>query len=493
MSAAPVQSVTGEVGRIDVEPVNAAGRRPLYRKRAKIFPRDVSGRFRTVKWAVLGAVLGLYYVLPWLRWDRGPGAPDQAVLIDFPGRRFYFFAIEIWPQEVYYVTGLLILAALTLFLVSSIAGRVWCGYACPQTVWTDLFMWVERRIEGDRNARMRLDRAPWRGRKFAMRAAKHGIWLLIAVGTGGAWVFYFADAPTLATDLARFEAPMVSYLFIGVLTGTTYLLAGHAREQVCTFMCPWPRIQGAMLDEHSMLVTYRRDRGEPRGSHKRGQSWEGRGDCVDCQACVAACPMGIDIRDGNQLECINCALCIDACNDIMARVGRPPGLIAYDTIVGLRGPSADRTGRADWRRLRVLRPRTVLYAVSIPVVGAIMLAALVSRQDTEITVLHDRNPLYVQLSDGSFRNGYTVKIQNKRHEARRFRILAAGLPGASLSAMGGSADDIPVGPDRIRTLRVYVAAPLSATPETVTEFEIVVTDLATGERHADATAFRRAE
>jgi cytochrome c oxidase accessory protein FixG len=493
MGSAPARPVSDDVGRIDVEPVNAAGRRPLYRKRVKIFPRDVSGRFRTAKWAVLGAVLGFYYVLPWLRWDRGPAAPDQAILIDFPGRRFYFFAIEIWPEEVYYITGLLILAALILFLVSSIAGRVWCGYACPQTVWTDLFMWVERRVEGDRNARMRLDRGPWTGRKWAKRAAKHGIWLLIAVGTGGAWVFYFADAPTLAADLARFDAPTVSYVFIGVLTGTTYLLAGHAREQVCTFMCPWPRIQGAMLDEHSMLVTYRRDRGEPRGSHKLGQSWAGRGDCVDCQACVAACPMGIDIRDGNQLECINCALCIDACNGIMERVGRPRGLIAYDTVAGLGGPSADGARRVDWRRLRVLRPRTVLYAVSIPVVGAIMFASLLTRQDTEITVLHDRNPLYVQLSDGSFRNGYTVKIQNKRHEARRFRILAEGLPGASLSAIGESHDAISVGPDRIRTLRVYVAAPLSATPETVTEFAIVAADLETGARHADATAFRRAE
>ena len=493
MNAASTAPETADVGRIDVEPVNAAERRPLYEKRTRIFPRAVSGRYRTVKWAVLCGTLGVYYLLPWLRWDRGPNAPDQAVLIDFPGRRFYFFFIEIWPQEVYYVTGLLILAALTLFLVSSVAGRVWCGYACPQTVWTDLFMWVERRIEGDRNAQLRLHRAPWSGRKLARRAAKHGIWLLIAAATGGAWVFYFADAPTLAAALVRFDAPMVSYLFIGLLTGTTYLLAGHAREQVCTFMCPWPRIQGAMLDEHSMLVTYRRARGEPRGSHKRGQSWEGRGDCVDCNTCVAVCPMGIDIRDGNQLECINCALCVDACNGIMDRVGRPRGLIAYDTIAGIENPSGKDAGRGVWRRLRLLRPRTALYAASIAVVGVVMLVTLVSREDTEIAVLGDRNPLFVQLSDGSFRNGYTVKIQNKRHESRRFRILAEGLPGATLSAVGGSSDDIPVGPDRLRTLRVYVAAPLSATPAAVTGFEIVAADLATGERYAHATAFRRAE
>ena len=487
MSAASAAPETPDVGKIDVEPVNAAERRPLYEKRARIFPRAVSGRYRTVKWAVLCGTLGVYYLLPWLRWERGPNAPDQAVLIDFPGRRFYFFFIEIWPQEVYYITGLLILAALALFLVSSVAGRVWCGYACPQTVWTDLFMWVERRIEGDRNAQLRLDRAPWTGRKLAMRAAKHGAWLLIAVATGGAWVFYFADAPTLAAALVRFDAPMVSYLFIGLLTCTTYLLAGHAREQVCTFMCPWPRIQGAMLDEHSMLVTYRRERGEPRGSHKKGQGWEGRGDCVDCNACVAVCPMGIDIRDGNQLECINCALCVDACNGIMDRVGRPRGLIGYDTIAGLGSPSAD------WRRLRLLRPRTVLYAASIVAVGAVMLATLLTRDDTGIAVQRDRNPLFVQLSDGSFRNGYTVKIQNKRHETRRFRILAGGLPGATLSVVGGDGDDISVGPDRLRTVRVYVAAPRSATPAAVTAFEIVAADLATGERLAHSTSFRRAE
>ena len=491
MNAATAQPPTAEVGRIDVDPVNAAARRPSYAKRAKIFPRAVAGRYRTVKWVALAAILGLYYLLPWLRWDRGPNAADQAVLIDFPGRRFYFFFIEIWPQEVYYITGLLILAALTLFLVTSVAGRVWCGYACPQTVWTDLFMWVERCIEGDRNARIRLDRAPWTGRKLVKRAAKHAAWLLIAVGTGGAWVFYFADAPSLAADLARFDAPLVSYLFIGLLTLTTYLLAGHAREQVCTFMCPWPRIQGAMLDEHSMLVTYRWRRGEPRGSHKRGQSWAGRGDCVDCNTCVAVCPMGIDIRDGNQLECINCALCVDACNHVMDRVGRPRGLIAYDTLTGLADPSGE--GRAGWRRLRLLRPRTVLYAASIGLVGAVMLATLLTRGDTATTVLRDRNPLFVQLSDGSFRNGYTVKIQNKRHEARRFRILAEGLPGAVLSTVGGDTGHIAVEPDRLRMLRVYVAAPLAATPGPVTDFEIVAADLATGERYAHATTFRRPE
>ena len=279
--------------------------------------------------------LGVYYITPWIRWDRGPSAPDQAVLIDFPGRRFYFFFIEIWPQEVYYLTGLLILAAIGLFLVTSVAGRVWCGYTCPQTVWTDLFIFVERLIQGDRAARIRLDKAPWSGNKVLRKAATHVSWLVIAAGTGGAWVFYFADAPTLAVELATFSAPAVAYITIAVLTFTTYLLGGFAREQVCTYMCPWPRIQGGLLDEESLVITYHDDRGEPRGARKKGTEATGLGDCVACNQCVAVCPMGIDIRDGQQLECITCALCIDACNTVMDKVGLPPNLISYDTLANV--------------------------------------------------------------------------------------------------------------------------------------------------------------
>ncbi|HSR72239.1 MAG TPA: cytochrome c oxidase accessory protein CcoG, partial [Kiloniellales bacterium] len=265
------------VERSEAEPVNKKARRSLYAKRAKIFPKRARGTFRRLKWIVMAVTLSIYYLAPWIRWDRGPNAPDQAILIDIPDRKFYFFFIEIWPQEVYYVTGLLILAAVGLFLVTSLAGRVWCGYTCPQTVWTDLFIAVERFVEGDRSARIRLDRTPWTGAKLAKRAVKHGIWLLIALLTGGAWVFYFADAPSLAVDLVTLDAPAVAYITIGVLTSTTYLLGGIAREQVCTYMCPWPRIQGAMLDEESLVVTYRDYRGEPRGPYRKGESWDGRG------------------------------------------------------------------------------------------------------------------------------------------------------------------------------------------------------------------------
>jgi cytochrome c oxidase accessory protein FixG len=289
----------------------------LFKNREKVYPRSVSGLFRRLKWAALIVLLAIYYIVPWIRWDRGPEAPDQAVLADMAGRRLYFFFIEIWPQEIYYLTGLLVLSAVALFLITSLAGRIWCGYACPQTVWTDLFMWVERKIEGDRSERIRLDKGPFTLGKLQKKLMKHGAWLLIALLTGGAWVMYFTDAPTLIHDLLHFQASAQSVFFIGLFTATTYLLAGWAREQVCTYMCPWPRFQSAMIDEDSLIVTYEAWRGEPRGAKRKDESWDGRGDCIDCKACVHVCPTGIDIRDGLQMECIGCGLCVDACNTIM--------------------------------------------------------------------------------------------------------------------------------------------------------------------------------
>ncbi len=444
------------VERLDVKPVNAATSRALYQKRQPIHPKLVHGRFRQVKWVVMLVTLAIYYLTPWIRWDRGGAAPDQAVLLDLPNRRFYFFFIEIWPQEVYYLTGLLILAAISLFLVTSIAGRVWCGYTCPQTVWTDLFILVERWVEGDRGQRLRLAKQPWTAGKLARKAAKHLIWLVIAMATGGAWVFYFADAPTLARDLLAFDAPSVAYIFIGLLTFTTYWLGGHMREQVCTYMCPWPRIQGAMLDEESLVVTYRDFRGEPRGPIKKATA-EGKphGDCIDCNQCVAACPMGIDIRHGQQLECITCALCIDACDDVMTRIGKPKGLIAYDTIGNL-----ERRRRGEPAKIRLIRPRTILYLGVLLLVGGIMAFAFATRSDLELNLLRDRNPLFVTLSDGSIRNGYTLKILNKAPVERHFALSVEGLPDV-LVTLGAEADTaaIVAPADKVLALRVFVAAP----------------------------------
>ncbi len=435
--------------------VEAVDDTPLYEARRAIYPQTVHGRLRTIKWVVLAITLAVYYFLPFVRWDRGPDAPNQAVLIDFPARRFYFFFLEIWPQEFYYVAGLLILAALILFLMNAVAGRVWCGYLCPQTVWTDLFMAVERLVEGDRRDRMRLDASPWTVDKVAQKTLTHSIWLLLAWWTGGAWVLYFADAPTLVKQLATFQAPAVAYMAIGILTFTTYALAGHMREQVCTYMCPWPRIQAALTDEYAFNVTYRKDRGEPRASVKKAKAarakGEAAGDCIDCEQCVHVCPTGVDIRHGLQLACIQCGLCIDACNNVMDKVGYPRGLIAYESEANIEARAEGRPTSQ-----RIVRPRTILYAALIVFASGLMLYSVLGRSTEGIAAIHDRNPLFVKLSDGSVRNAYTVRLINKMLQERTFGLSVAGVPGAKLEVVGGDAGNLTVGPDQTREIRVLV-------------------------------------
>ena len=304
----------------------------LYQSRIPVFPRRVKGRFRNLKWIIMAVTLGIYYLTPWIRWDRGPALPDQAVLLDMAGRRFYFFWIEIWPHEFYFVAGLLIMAGIGLFVVTSAVGRAWCGYACPQTVWTDLFQHVDRWVDGDRNAQMRLEAAPWGPKKIFKRGLKWSIYLFISFWTGGAWIMYFADAPTLTVDFWTGQAAPVAYATVAVLTATTFILGGFMREQVCVYMCPWPRIQTAMLDEKSLIVTYKDWRGEKRGSVKQALKDPELGDCIDCNGCVNVCPTGYDIRNGPDIRCITCALCIDECDKVMTAIGRPRGLIDYATL-----------------------------------------------------------------------------------------------------------------------------------------------------------------
>ena len=485
----PTEAAPG-VARIDVAAVSSKAARSHYSARQTIYPKRAQGTFRTVKWLVMAVTLGIYYLLPWVRWERAPGLPTQAFLLDFAHQRLYFGPIEIWPQELFFITGILIVSALGLFLVTSLAGRMWCGYACPQTVWTDLMIAVERFWQGDRNQRIRLDQSPWTAEKIWKKAATHTTWLLIALATGGVLVFYFRDAPTLAAELVTGEAPLVAYVFMGIFTFTTYLLGGIAREQVCIYMCPWPRIQAAMFDAESLLISYHNGRGEPRGPHKKGQSWEGRGDCIDCKACVAVCPMGIDIRDGAQLECIQCALCIDACNEIMGKVGRPKGLIAYDTI--RNAEAVDESAR---RPVRLVRPRTVLYSVLIAAVLGLMGWAWVVRSSVEISVIEDRNPLFVQLSDGGIRNGYTLKILNKTHGARRFQVGLDGPAGAQTSIVGfeNGAAALNVEADSVRAFKIYVTVPaaaLGALRGPATPLRLTVTDTDGGDAMISETTFR---
>jgi len=433
----------------------------LFTNRVKVYPKKVDGTIRRIKWAVLVFCLAVYYVAPWIRWDRGFGRPGQAILIDMPNRRGYFFWIEIWPQEVYYLAGLMILGAVALFFVTSLFGRLWCGYACPQTVWTDLFIWAERLIEGDRTQRIRLDAQPLSFDKARRKLLKHSIWLAIAAATGGAWIMYFNDAPTVVRDVFTLQASSTVYAFIGLFTATTYLLAGWAREQVCTYMCPWPRFQSAMVDEQTLTVTYRDWRGEPRGKLKQAPSEAKHGDCIDCKACVVVCPTGIDIRDGLQLECIGCGLCIDACDEIMDRVDRPRGLIAFDTYA-----NHEARARGETPRYRLLRPRTMLYVAVLSVGVAVMLTVFAMRTTLEVSVLPDRSPLFVTLHDGSIRNTYTLKIANHLPQQAIYRVAIGGLPGAALSiaggdAVGGGSEDgvtVAVPADSIGTFRAYVHA-----------------------------------
>lgn len=517
--------------QFDVEAVNRRDKQqPLYAARVRIHPKRAKGKFRSFKWLMMFVTLGIYYLTPWIRWDRGEFAPDQAVLIDLAHRRFYFFFIEIWPQEFFYVAGMLVMAGVALFLVTSTVGRAWCGYSCPQTIWVDLFLVVERFFEGERNARIKLDAAPLSASKIFKRSAKHFVWLLIAISTGGAWVFYFADAPQLAIDLFTGNAAYVAYATVGILAGTTYIFGGLMREQVCTYMCPWPRIQAAMLDENSLTVTYNDWRGEPRSRHAKKMKKAGTpvGDCVDCNACVAVCPMGIDIRDGQQLECITCALCIDACDGVMSKLGVDKGLIAYTTLasynqnlsfasggasIGVSTTSdqslvtqldidplkvRDKDGNlfskfilVNWRT--IMRPRTWAYIGVYSAIGFAMLIALFLRDRLDVNVLHDRNPIFVVLSDGSIRNGYEIKILNMLPQPRTFKLRIDGLPGASMKFAGaeetvGLSTTLDVKPDQLLSVKVYIQVPKNLLKSSNTPFKILVDEAKDQGEHSEYEA-----
>ncbi|MDE2377203.1 cytochrome c oxidase accessory protein CcoG [Bradyrhizobium sp.] len=429
--------------------LNKAGAKGL----ARVVPQSVSGPMRRIKWAILVLTLSIYYVTPFLRWDRGPNAPGQAVLLDFAHGRLYAFFIEIWPQDLYLVTGLLILASVILILANAFAGRVWCGFACPQTVWTDLFLLVERLIEGDRRQRLKNMETPLNAMRVVQIGAKHAAWILISLATGGTLIFYFTDAPALVRALATGEASTTALTWIAVFAGTTYGLAGFAREQVCTFMCPWPRLQGAIWDPEAFTVNYRDYRGEQRMSAKKAVEVRARGeragDCVDCGLCVNVCPIGIDIREGPNFACINCGLCVDACDGVMTRLGRPRGLIDYESWDNIE------RGRRDEARVsRLLRPKTVaLTAITVGLAAG--LAVLLATKSTgAIAVLHDRDPLAVTLSDGSVRNAYTVKLLNKAAVPRHYTLAIQGID-ASMTIVGNDdGSPITVEADGSESLRV---------------------------------------
>jgi cytochrome c oxidase accessory protein FixG len=419
----------------------------LYQSEAKIQVRSVHGWFAGWRWALVWLTQLLFYGLPWLQWNG-----RQAVLFDLAARRFYIFGLVLYPQDFIYLAGLLIISAYSLFLFTAVAGRLWCGFACPQTVYTEIFMWVERRFEGDRQARIKLDAAPWSMNKLWRRGGKQVVWLAIGLWTGFTFVAYFTPARTLIGQAMALTLGPWEW-FWGLFYGfATYGNAGYMREQVCKYMCPYARFQSAMFDHDTLVISYDPQRGEPRGSRKRHTDPRslGLGDCIDCTLCVQVCPTGIDIRKGLQYECIGCAACIDVCNGVMDKMGSPRGLIRYVTQAGLQGHwSAARM----WQR--VFRPRVLVYsAVLVLIVGA-FIGSLVLRSPFRADVVRDRGTLARMVEDGRIENVYRIQLMNATESTERFRVEVEGLPDAVVA----SNPEVEVGATQARWLPVAVQIP----------------------------------
>lgn len=405
----------------------------LYQKRIQIHPRSVKGRFRNLKTGVLVFAYLVYYLLPWLRWQR-PNAPDQAVLYDLPGRHFYIFGLTIQVQDIFWLAGALIIFAILLFFVTGLAGRVWCGYFCFQTLWTDLFMMIEHWILGERPARIRLDKAPWNREKLIKKGSTYLLWLLISFWTGLTFTMYWVDAPTLLKEVLLGQAPYAAYFTTFLLTATTFVMAGLAREQVCTYMCPYARFQSAMFDHDTLVVSYDQARGEGKQARaklgkglktREERQAQGVGDCIDCGYCVQVCPVGIDIRKGLQYQCISCALCIDACDTIMDNLQWPRGLVRYTSEKALSG-----------QKTNLLKPKTMGYGVILIIAISSLTWSILTRAPYTATVEQIRQPLYSQLSDGSIRNAYEIKLNNKLTAPVVLGINLEGATGAVLDMDG---------------------------------------------------------
>lgn len=445
---------------------------PLYQARVPIHPRSVKGRFRHLKTAILLLAYGVFFALPWIRWEREYG-PNQAVLFDIPGRQFHIFDLTVYPQDIFWLAGLLVLAALMLFFVTGLAGRVFCGYFCFQTLWTDVFMFLERRIQGERPARLRLAKKPWNVEKITKYGLTHAAWLLVAFATGLGFILYWGNAPTIVQQFFTGEAVHAAYVTAGILTATTYTFAGLAREQVCTFMCPYARFQSVMFDRDTLIVSYDQDRGEGEAGRAKVRAGlktreerqaAGVGDCIDCGYCVQVCPTGIDIRDGLQYQCIHCALCIDACDTIMDKQGWPRGLIGYTSERQLE----------EGRKARIFRGKTIGYAVVLVIVAAGLISSILTRPPVDANVNQVRQPLYVQMSDGQIQNGYEIRINNTSDQELDFQIGLEGLEGAELDL--GRLDEIRLVPGERVTVAAQVRHEVERDADSPQPFEFVIAD-----------------
>lgn len=446
----------------------------LYQKRIPIFTRSVQGKFRRFKTSVLVLAYAVYFLLPWLPWDR-LDAPAQALLFDLPGRRFLIFGLTVYPQDVIWLALLLFIAAILLFMVTGLVGRAFCGYFCFQTLWTDCFIWIEHAIQGERPARVRLYRQPWDREKLLKVGGTHALWLLVSFWTGFTFVAYFTYAPQLVLDFVTGQAAAAAYITTGVLTVSTYVAAGLMREQICTYVCPYGRFQSVMYEPETLAVHYDARRGE--GTHGRATARAGQrtlderhakgvGDCVDCGLCVQVCPAGIDIRDGLQYKCISCGLCIDACNTIMDSFNFPRGLIRYDSEHNLAAPAPVKP-RLHWKRLKVIG-----YGAAIVLMSAFLVYSVATRGSFERAVTQVRQPLYVVLSNGDIRNRYQIRITNKAATEQTYVISATGIPADALDL--GNFREISLKPGHTGVVQASVRLPPALAARTQ-GFQLIIT------------------
>ncbi|MDR2688869.1 MAG: cytochrome c oxidase accessory protein CcoG [Azoarcus sp.] len=437
-----------------------AAQTQLYVPSKKIYARATHGLFTNWRWALVWFTQIIFYGLPWLTWnDR------QAVLLHLTERKFYIFGWVFWPQDVFFLSVLLIISAYSLFFFTAIAGRLWCGYACPQTVYTEIFLWIERKIEGDHNKQMKLDRAPMSGRKFAIKAAKYAAWGVVALWTGFTLVAYCSPLDELLAEAAGFRFGPWEWFWMLFYAGFTYLMAGVMREQVCKYMCPYARFQSVMLDSDTLVVTYDEARGEPRAPHRKGAKAAGKGDCIDCGICVQVCPTGVDIRKGLQYECIGCAVCIDACNQVMDKIGAPRGLVRFSTENALK---------KGWTRNEILahvrRPRTLVYGAVLMAICVAFVWGLATRMPLQVNVIRDRTSLGRKVENGLIENIYQLRIMNMTENPRAFVLAVKGLDGMRID--GEERIELDAVETRSVTLRVLAPANAGKTGANEIFFEV---------------------
>lgn len=416
----------------------------LYVKPPKVYPRETKGRFSRLRVIAAWVLLGLFYLVPWINWGG-----QQIVLFDLPGRQFHFLGITLWPQDLIILSLLLALAALTLFFFTALAGRLWCGYACPQTVWTEVFLWMERVTEGSRNKRIKLDKAAWSRDKLIRKSSKQFLWISFALWTGFTFVGFFVPIRDLGLRTLSFELGGWESFWLFFYAFATYGNAGYLREQVCKYMCPYARFQSAMFDADSLVISYDSERGEPRGGRPKNADYraQGLGDCIDCTACVQVCPTGIDIRDGLQIECIACAACIDVCDEVMDKMNYPRGLIRYTTDNALKK-----------KPTRILRPRIFIYLAMLALLSTLIGLFLTGRDPLIADVLRDRTALY-RLSGAELENSYSLKLTNRSDQDMRLEVSVEGLPGIRVIE---PARVVSVGPGQTSDLPLTIALPLTA-------------------------------